>query len=65
MQREVLSLRPRYNNHLNPSFAKEDWTSEEELLLVQLHNELGNKWAVIAARLGGRYSHLYTARTTE
>jgi hypothetical protein len=39
---------------LNPSFAKEDWTEYEEMDLLRLHNELGNKWAIIAARLEGR-----------
>lgn len=45
----------RYNNHLNPLTVRDSWGEHEERLLFRLHDELGNKWAVIAARLGGRY----------
>lgn len=30
------------------------WSEEEELLLVELHKQLGNKWAEIAKRIPGR-----------
>lgn len=33
---------------------KEDWTYEEELALYSLHDEIGNKWAQIAAKMNGR-----------
>lgn len=33
---------------------KDTWTETEERQLFRLHDELGNKWAIIAAKLGGR-----------
>lgn len=54
MQIEVSPSTLRYNNHLNPLMMKENWTETEERLLFHLHDELGNKWAIIAAKLGGR-----------
>jgi hypothetical protein len=35
---------------------KDNWSEAEERELFRLHDELGNKWAIIAAKLGGRYS---------
>lgn len=57
MSLEVTPPRLRYNNHLNPLMLKDNWTEAEERLLFHLHDELGNKWAVIAAKLGGRYQN--------
>ncbi|KAF5182704.1 transcription factor MYB98-like [Thalictrum thalictroides] len=37
-----------------PSLQKETWTEEEDIVLIQTHAELGNKWAEIAKRLPGR-----------
>jgi hypothetical protein len=64
VSREVLLPPHRYNNHLNPLMLKDAWTQEEERQLFRLHDELGNKWAVIAAKLGGRYPTHYPAPTT-
>jgi hypothetical protein len=47
-----LGLR-RYNNQLDPGVCHEEWVLEEEKRLYQLHDELGNKWAIISHRLGG------------
>ncbi|KAK7028980.1 hypothetical protein VNI00_014690 [Paramarasmius palmivorus] len=42
----------RYNEALNPDLKKDDWTPEEEQLLVQVHAEIGhNKWKEVGARL--------------
>lgn len=46
----------RYNNHLDPALSKDEWSPSEELALFRLHDQLGNKWAVISQRLStGRY----------
>jgi hypothetical protein len=34
--------------------AKVEWTIEEELLLIQYHNDIGNKWSVIAQKIPGK-----------
>lgn len=44
----------RYENHINTDTAKMDWTLEEELMLIQYHNEIGNKWALIAQKIPGK-----------
>uniref|UniRef100_A0A0W0F5S4 Uncharacterized protein n=1 Tax=Moniliophthora roreri TaxID=221103 RepID=A0A0W0F5S4_MONRR len=42
----------RYNEALNPDLKKDEWTPEEEQLLVQVHAEIGdNKWKEVGARL--------------
>ncbi|KAK4804690.1 hypothetical protein SAY86_004507 [Trapa natans] len=48
------SCRLRWTNHLRPNLRKGSFTPEEELLIIQLHSELGNKWARMAAQLPGR-----------
>ena len=40
--------RERWFGMLNPELAKEDWTPEEDQLLIRLHGEYGNSWAKIA-----------------
>merc|ERR1740124_371812 len=46
--------RERWHNHLCPSVRKEEWTGEEEELLMQLVQQMGTKWANIAKMLPGR-----------
>ena len=46
--------RERWKNHLDPSIAKTEWTSEEDQLLIDLHNKYGNHWAKIASCMKGR-----------
>lgn len=46
--------RERYKNYLNPSLLHEDWTPEEDELLIVKHKELGNHWIAIAKCIPGR-----------
>ncbi|PRQ18951.1 putative transcription factor MYB-HB-like family [Rosa chinensis] len=46
--------RERWHNHLRPDIKKDSWTEEEEKILVEVHAEVGNRWAEIAKRIPGR-----------
>uniref|UniRef100_A0A7N0UQK5 Uncharacterized protein n=1 Tax=Kalanchoe fedtschenkoi TaxID=63787 RepID=A0A7N0UQK5_KALFE len=48
------SCRLRWNNHLRPNLRKGPISPDEEKLICQLHSQIGNKWARIAAMLPGR-----------
>ncbi|THU45141.1 hypothetical protein C4D60_Mb02t14740 [Musa balbisiana] len=48
------SCRLRWANHLRPNLKKGSFSPEEELLILRLHAQLGNKWARMAAQLPGR-----------
>ena len=32
-----------------------EWARDEELLMYKLHDNMGNKWAIISQKLPGRY----------
>ncbi|KAG8063058.1 hypothetical protein GUJ93_ZPchr0003g16986 [Zizania palustris] len=44
----------RWHNHLRPNIKKDTWSEEEDIVLIQTHKEVGNKWAEIAKHLPGR-----------
>ena len=46
--------RERWCNHLCPTINKSQWSIEEEVILLILHNRLGNKWSKISKYLEGR-----------
>ncbi|XP_068644931.1 transcription factor MYB119-like [Aristolochia californica] len=46
--------RERWHNHLRPDIKKDTWSEDEERLLVEAHEKVGNKWAEIAKRIPGR-----------
>ncbi|KAL6599574.1 hypothetical protein ACP70R_045711 [Stipagrostis hirtigluma subsp. patula] len=48
------SCRLRWTNHLRPNLKKGSFSPDEEILIAQLHAQLGNKWARMAAHLPGR-----------
>ena len=54
MQRKVTALLYRYISHIDTSQSKYNWTLDDEQKLIELHNELGNKWAIIGQQIGGR-----------
>ncbi|KAL1564018.1 MYB-related transcription factor [Salvia divinorum] len=46
--------RERWHNHLRPDIKKDVWTLEEDRILIEVHSQVGNKWAEIAKTLPGR-----------
>ncbi|KAI3464100.1 hypothetical protein Pfo_020763 [Paulownia fortunei] len=46
--------RERWHNHLRPDIKKDVWTEEEDRILIEVHAQVGNKWAEIAKSLPGR-----------
>jgi hypothetical protein len=64
MQGTVTQQPLRYRNHLDSTILKTEWTNEEDQYLYQLHDEIGNKWAIIAQKLPGRLICCYTEPIT-
>ncbi|GAA0170409.1 hypothetical protein LIER_24677 [Lithospermum erythrorhizon] len=48
------SCRLRWTNYLRPDLRHDNFTLEEEEQILQLHQTVGSRWSLIAARLPGR-----------
>ncbi|OMJ82961.1 hypothetical protein SteCoe_16237 [Stentor coeruleus] len=46
--------RERYYNHLNTGLKKGNWAKEEDQYIIDMQNQIGNKWSEIAKGLPGR-----------
>ncbi|AAF01538.1 putative transcription factor [Arabidopsis thaliana] len=54
LKRTGKSCRLRWLNYLRPDVRRGNITEEEQLLIIQLHAKLGNRWSKIAKHLPGR-----------
>ncbi|KAM0052123.1 putative transcription factor MYB-HB-like family [Helianthus debilis subsp. tardiflorus] len=54
LQRSGKSCRLRWINYLRPGLRQGNFSDEEAMLIINLHNKFGNKWAEIAKHLPGR-----------
>ncbi|XP_044487443.1 transcription factor MYB35-like [Mangifera indica] len=48
------SCRLRWTNYLRPDLKHENFTPQEEELIVRLHAAIGSRWSIIAQQLPGR-----------
>ncbi|CAI0455776.1 unnamed protein product [Linum tenue] len=48
------SCRLRWTNYLRPDLKHDNFTPEEEELIIRLHEAIGSRWSVIARQLPGR-----------
>ncbi|KAL8121896.1 transcription factor MYB15-like [Apium graveolens] len=48
------SCRLRWTNYLRPDIKRGNFSKEEEDTIIQLHETIGNRWSVMAAKLPGR-----------
>jgi len=51
--REGKQCRERWRNNLDPNLKKLLWSAEEERVVREAHEKLGNKWAKIAKLMPG------------
>ncbi|KAL4292824.1 hypothetical protein AHAS_Ahas18G0066700 [Arachis hypogaea] len=54
LRRSGQSCRHRWLEHLKPGLKKGPLSEEEEKLIVDLHSQFGNRWALIATKVPGR-----------
>jgi hypothetical protein len=53
-ERTGKQCRERWTAHLDPVLSVEPWSCEEDRLVLESHEELGNQWSAICRRLKGR-----------
>ncbi|PWA74420.1 homeodomain-like protein [Artemisia annua] len=54
LSRSGKSCRLRWVNYLRPDMKHGNFTLEEDNIILDMHNKLGNKWSAIARKLPGR-----------
>jgi len=60
--RTAKQCRERWSLCLDPNIRKDPWTAEEDEILLQLHDQHGNSWAMIAKHLPGRTENAAKSR---
>jgi len=53
-EKTARQCRERYQHYLTPGLSQDDWTEEEDALLLGLHRQHGSNWALIAKHFLGR-----------
>ncbi|KAE9608474.1 putative transcription factor MYB-HB-like family [Lupinus albus] len=48
------SCRLRWNNYLRPDLKHDNFTSQEEDLIIKLHAAIGSRWSIISQQLPGK-----------
>ena len=54
LDRSAKLIKEHYTNHLAPDVRRENWTLEEDLLMIELLNKVGKNWQLIATKMEGR-----------
>jgi len=52
--RTAKACRDRYHNQLDPQIKRGDWSEDEDNMIIELHETLGNQWTKIAKHMKGR-----------
>jgi len=60
--RSSKQCRERWCYNLDPKIKKDDWTREEDEILLTIQARMGNKWAHIASNLKGRTENAVKTR---
>ena len=47
-------IRERYINKLDPKIKVDEWTDEEDKMILKYYSELGSRWSEISKRIPGR-----------
>ncbi len=54
MRKDSKKVRGRYINHLNPDLCREEWTKEEDAVILEMFLMKGKKWADMSKTMKGR-----------
>ena len=52
--RQGKQCRERYFNHIDPNLKRDKWSPDEDLLVMEQQQKIGNRWSEIAKFLPGR-----------
>ncbi len=47
-------IRQRFINKLDPKIKNEEWTNEEDMMILKYYSQVGSRWSEISKKLPGR-----------